>query len=126
MKRAAWLITAVFVLALILIISLADLGQMPAFITWLYAYPGGDKLGHFILMGLLSALLNLSLGCRRLHLGQFSVLVGSLAAALVVTLEEISQTAFASRSFSLVDLGFSWLGSWVFGLITEAFWNKGK
>jgi VanZ family protein len=88
-----------------LILYLADLGQMPAPVTALYAFPQGDKVGHFVLMGLLGLSLNLLLPSRRR-----AVLPGSLAALCLVTLEELSQIFFHSRSFSFADLGFSILG----------------
>lgn len=97
--------TVLFMLLLGLILYFANRGQMPAPITALYAFPLGDKIGHFVLMGLLGLSLNLLLPSRRQ-----AVLPGSLAALCLVTLEEISQLFFLSRSFSFSDLGFSILG----------------
>jgi hypothetical protein len=109
------LLTASFALALILIIFFADRGTMPGFIAALYAFPYGDKAGHFLLMGGLAFLVNLSLSCRKVKLAGRGLLLGSLIAAGLVTVEEASQLIFKSRHASLGDLGASLLGILAFG-----------
>ena len=109
-----WLVllaAAVFVF----VVSSADLGQMPAPIAAVYNYPNGDKLGHFLLMGLLAFLVNLGISCRTVRLGRWQLLLGSLLTAAVSLLEEFSQIFFAHRTFSLIDLAFSLLGIWLLG-----------
>lgn len=102
-----------------LIIFWADTGTMPAIITRLYAFPYGDKAGHFLLMGLISAVATIALAGRRLHVGRFHPLAGSVLVAAVVSTEELSQRWFSGRTFSPVDLGFSLLGIWLAGILTE-------
>lgn len=99
-----------FLIILGFIIFFADTGTMPAAIRSLYAFPFGDKAGHFVLMGLLALALNLILQARRVLLTGRSVLLGSALAFLFVTLEEISQVFFRTRTLSLLDLTFSYLG----------------
>jgi len=92
---------------------------MPEMLAALYAFPYGDKVGHFVLMGTFSFLVNMSLACRKIRFCRSQLLIGSLGVAVLVTLEELSQVFFASRTFSLVDLGFSLAGIWSFGMLAE-------
>lgn len=92
------------------IIVSADGGRLPPFITALYAFPYGDKVGHFLIMGALTLAANLIFSARRVNLWSVSVLLGSLLVLIGVTVEEFSQIFFQSRTFSLLDLGFSYLG----------------
>jgi polysaccharide biosynthesis protein VpsQ len=97
-------------LTISLIIVLADRGSLPPFITALYDFPFGDKVGHFFLMGLLALALNLLFSNPRNQNRPSRLLTGSKIALILVTYEEISQLGFTSRSFSIVDLCFSYLG----------------
>jgi VanZ family protein len=76
-------------------------------------------LGHFILMGVFSFLLNMALSSRTVRLWRLEVLKGSLVVALVVTLEEISQLFIRYRSFDTVDLLFDYAGIFSFGLFAH-------
>jgi polysaccharide biosynthesis protein VpsQ len=110
MKRAIVGIAVLFVVAFVLIIVAADRGEMPPLIVALYAFPGGDKVGHFLLMGTLALLVNLSLSSRTMTILSRRVLVGSVLVAVVVTIEEFTQALSANRTFSLLDLAFSYAG----------------
>jgi VanZ family protein len=105
-----YFISIAILLAIALIIVLAGLGRLPAFVTRLYAFPGGDKLGHFFVMGALAAGLNLLLLKRAPPKKLRFLHAGSLLALGVAGMEEISQALLRTRTFSLVDLGFSCLG----------------
>lgn len=113
MKRLAFLFS-LFILGIIL---LADLGML-GFLGVLNRIPYGDKVGHFLLYGVLTLLIDLALLRSRpdLHRSLISIRV-ALILALLIGLEEYSQQFFAKRSFDLVDLFFSYLGvaffSWV-------------
>jgi VanZ family protein len=104
-----WL-AAIALLAVIVIIILADRRALPGFINGLYAFPYGDKVGHFLLMGIVAFFVNLALHARRITIAKCPLLLGSLCVALLVTLEEFSQLFFPSRSFDLIDLAASLLG----------------
>jgi hypothetical protein len=111
-----WL-TFFFALFILLIIVLADLGKL-GILRVVNQIPYGDKLGHFILYGILTLLLDLTL-LRSLHPSNRCLLVFRIALilALIIGLEEFSQQYFPKRTFDLVDLTFSYLGvvffSWV-------------
>jgi VanZ family protein len=119
-SRLRWL-TAAFVILIATIIALADSGRMPDFLVNLYHFPNGDKVGHFILIGILSLLVNsgaLSLfpstNPKRL------VIVTNFVLALLLGIEEWSQQFFPNRQASLFDLlsslagiaFFAWLTWW--------------
>lgn len=100
-----------FTLFVLLIIFIADSGRFPNFIRKLYDFPNGDKVGHFLLMGLLSYVLNRTALDSRVDLGLPRVVWAvSLILAFFVTLEELSQQFFPKRTFSLLDLTFSYAG----------------
>ena len=99
-----------FTLFIILIIILADLGQL-GFLKILNQIPYFDKIGHFVLYGILTLLLDLSL-TRALPNPNRKLIILRIASilALLIGLEEYSQQFFAKRTFDLVDLTFSYLG----------------
>jgi hypothetical protein len=109
MRRFIAIVTAILAFfSLFLILRAADSGQIPPFITQLYSFPNGDKVGHFLLMGSVAFLLVMALPVPwRLR--------GLVFLAGVLTLEEISQLFFITRSFSLVDLACSLAGVGLFG-----------
>ncbi|MBX7234460.1 MAG: VanZ family protein [Caldilineales bacterium] len=114
MSRPYRLLAALIALAFLafvgFIIFSADTGTMPAVIHRLYAFPHGDKAGHFVLMGVLALALNLALSTRRVSMAGRKILLGSLLALLLVTIEELSQAFFRTRTLSLLDLSFSYVG----------------
>jgi len=105
-----WL-TILFTLFIILIIVLADTGKLGIF-TQVYHIPYGDKVGHFILYGILILLINLTL-FRSLPSSTSRkgvVIISGLILALLIGLEEFSQRNFSTRTSSLSDLTASYLG----------------
>jgi VanZ family protein len=108
-----WL-TIFFTLFILLIILLADTGNLGIF-AFLYHVPYADKAGHFLLYGILALLMNLTLfrslqSQNRTRIAWISI----LALAFLIGIEEFSQQSFSSRTFSLSDLTASYLGVIVF------------
>jgi VanZ family protein len=105
-----WL-AILFTLFILLVIVLADTGQLAQYVGFVYEVPWGDKAGHFILYGILTLLLNLALFRALPHRSPKRVAAGcGLILALLIGLEEFSQQYFASRTFDLVDLACSYAG----------------
>ena len=104
-----WL-TILFALFIILIIVLADTGNLG--ILWVVnQIPWGDKAGHFILYGVLALLINLTLFRSLPSQSRTRVaVISGLILALLIGLEEFSQRNFSNRTFSLGDLIASYLG----------------
>ncbi len=111
-----WL-TILFTLFIVLIIILADTGNL-GILAILYRIPFADKLGHFILYGILILLIDLTL-LRSIPSGRRSgiVLLSGLTLALLIGIEELSQQYFSNRTFDLVDLSASYLGVFFFSLL---------
>ncbi|WP_339137355.1 MAG: hypothetical protein WGN25_04955 [Candidatus Electrothrix sp. GW3-4] len=106
-----WAIFVVLFLAFFLyIIYAANHGTLPFFIRRLYLFPGGDKLGHFVLLALASFLANQLLYPRHFLVFGKVFFVGSLIVLIAITAEEISQMFLANRTFDLIDLSCSYLG----------------
>ncbi|MDQ3007962.1 MAG: trypsin [Chloroflexota bacterium] len=110
-------ITILFALFIILIIILANSGQL-GILKAVNQIPYGDKVGHFILYGILTLLINLSLFRSlpfhpstqlRMSPGRVTVISG-LMLALLIGIEELSQQFFASRTVSFQDLFAGYLG----------------
>ena len=114
--KITW-ITGIYILLLMSISYLAAHHEYHDLFSIIRSVPGGDKSGHFLLMGLLSFLLNTSLRCRELDVRTRRVLLGSVIVSIAVTLEEVSQLFMHYRSFDWVDLLFDYLGIWVFGKV---------
>jgi VanZ family protein len=104
-----WL-TVLFTLFIILIIILADTGHLGV-LAVLYHIPFADKAGHFILYGILTLLINLTL-FRAVPLPnrKWAALLSGVILALLIGLEEFSQRSFSNRTFDLIDLSASYLG----------------
>ena len=103
--------TVAFVIFIFLVIVLADTGLLPRYVRVIYDFPNGDKVGHFVLFGILNFLLTLTFlrspPHRTSKLVAFST---GLTLALLIALEEFSQKYFANRTFDLIDLLASYLG----------------
>ncbi len=104
-----WL-TIFFALFIVLVIVLADTGNL-GILNRINRIPYADKVGHFVLYGILALLVNLTL-FRSLpaRSRKWIAVISGLTLALLIGLEELSQRSFSTRTFSLADLGASYLG----------------
>jgi len=114
-------LTILFLLFVVYIIWAADNKALPAGIYELYHYPNGDKIGHFFLLGILTFLINCSLPDKSIKLVSLFIPLGTLLVTILSILEEISQTFFPARTFSLLDMGTSLLGVAFFSLLSTFF-----
>jgi VanZ family protein len=110
-----WL-ALVFTLFIIGVIILADEGLLGP-IRRFYAFPYGDKIGHFILYGLLALILNLFFLSRPHSDSKRLVLTVCLALMVLIGLEEWSQSRFPSRTLDPIDLLFGYAGVGIFSLL---------
>jgi VanZ family protein len=124
MKKLLLLVTLLFTLFIVTIVIRADAGQFPPLLKRFYDFPGGDKVGHFILFGILSFLLNKS--ALTLLFPNWNparlVLTVSLLLAILIGLEEWSQALFPTRTMSFTDLFASYAGLIIFAVL--ALWSK--
>jgi len=112
-----WL-AILFALLIILIIVLADMGSLPHYLGFLNKILYGDKAGHFILYGILTLLIDLTLFRSLPSRSPGLVAVSSgLILALLIGLEEFSQQYSSNRTFDLIDLLASYLGVFFFSWV---------
>ena len=103
-------ITILFALFILLIIVLADTGNL-GILKLVNRFPYGDKVGHFTLYGILALLADLTLfRSFPLQSPKRVAVLSGLILALFIGLEEFSQQIFAERTFSYKDLIASYLG----------------
>jgi polysaccharide biosynthesis protein VpsQ len=108
MKSTARIVVAgLFILFFCVVVYWADTGTMPRVLQSVYHFPYGDRVGHFVLYGLLTGLLTWAFpDCRigtRIPLGLF-------IAGFVAFAEETSQLLIVTRTADWVDLGCGVLG----------------
>ena len=89
----------------------ANTNTMPDFLDRiLYGLPLGDKIGHFIIYGILAYLLTWAMPFRRISIGRFSLPLGLVLAIGFATLEEFSQLFIERRTPGWLDLFSGYLG----------------
>ncbi len=99
-----------FGLFIIVVIILADTGHLGK-LGLIYAFPGGHWVGHFVLFGLLSFVVDLSVFEARPHSDhKRDAVIASSILALFVGIEEFSQRFFPTRHSEPLDFVFSCLG----------------
>lgn len=76
---------------------------------------GRDKLGHFFLIGFAALALNFLLWAKRINIFGFSLLLGSVIIAVLVTLEELRQVPLTNRHFEMFDIFYNFAGILIFG-----------
>jgi len=104
-----WL-AVLFIVFIIVVIVLANNGELGS-LHFIYDFPNGDKVGHFILFGILTFLFDLTFFQALPHADRkrIAIIIG-LILAVLIGLEEFSQNFFPSRTFSLKDLAASYAG----------------
>ncbi|OFX52369.1 MAG: hypothetical protein A2046_04810 [Bacteroidetes bacterium GWA2_30_7] len=102
---------------------LLDNGYKVSMLNFLKDIPHYDKIGHFMVYGFWTFLLNYSLNFRKMNFGIFKIFTGSFIAIFILSLEEYSQSYFIYRDCSYYDLLANYLGILIFGLISEKLRN---
>ena len=117
--RQAKILLTGYVLFLLLLVGTADAGVGGRFWDFVRVIPLGDKVGHFVLFGALSFLVNWILFARTWRIGPVSILKGSAVLFAIVFIEELSQLFFASRTFDWLDVLADALGIFGCGLLAR-------
>ena len=120
-----WAFTAAWLVFISAVIFCADRHWLTPVYRFITAYPGSDKAGHFLLIGGMAFLLNLSLDGRTVRLLGWSWLLGGALVAAGCTLEEISQIWIPSRTFDLLDLAGDYAGIVCFGWLAKVVVRRG-
>jgi len=114
-------ITVAYILFLLIVIALVNLGDYNELFQLVYLLPYGDKVAHFLLMGGLAFLVNVSLRGTQVKFGRRQFFLGSLIVLAIVTFEEFTQLFVTTRTFDLGDLGCDYAGIWMFGQLAKYF-----
>lgn len=124
--RGLTVISALSFLSFILyVIYLANTGGQSVFFKLIKTIPYGDKLGHFMLFGMLTLLANFAFNHRFILLGNVKLWWGTLLVSGFVIFEETSQAFNVNRTFDLMDMTANAVGIIVFSLIS-LLWLKQK
>lgn len=86
----------------------ADTGSHNYFIDTAHKIPGGDKLGHMWIYGMLA--LMLSFLTRKNNARYFNLPLGCAIVLLFAPAEEFTQGFFPARTLDLADAGADYLG----------------
>jgi polysaccharide biosynthesis protein VpsQ len=108
-----------YILLVIAIIFIADHKTYHHIFDIIRSIPFGDKIGHFVLIGLLAFVVNVLFACKTIKLYRFRFLLGGLIVVLLVTLEEFSQLFIKVRTFDLGDLIADYLGILLFSYLAK-------
>ena len=114
-----------FFLFICVLIYLANTQTQNPVAPLVYAIPYGDKLGHFILYGVLALLVNFATGFthfRSLRFPSLSIYLqlGSIVVLSFALAEELSQAYFPLRTLDAFDALFDVLGVGLFTWISAA------
>ena len=114
------ILAVLFFLFILLIILFADNGSLSSYLRGIYDFPGGDKIGHLVLYGIMAFLLVRAYP-RPLRLASITIPISVIALLIFAGLEEYSQQFFSTRTADIVDLTCSLIGiitgTWLAGLI---------
>ncbi len=110
MQKLIIAFSAGFFFFLLWVIYLANTGQGHPLFKLGQSIPNGDKVGHFLLFGLLTFLANLSFQYKSFTLKKIKLYKGSVIVLIFVTLEELSQHFVASRTLDIFDYGADLIG----------------
>lgn len=97
----------------------ADHPELKHHLDAVKSLPGGDKLGHFLLVGGLTFILNWTLRCREFHFARGRLLLGSAIVFVLFTIDEFTQIWRPARSFDLGDLFANYAGVLCFGVLAR-------
>ena len=115
------LLATIYFLFLAAVVYCADSRAHLHLFSFIRSIPGGDKCGHFLLMGGFAFLLNLSLSCGVVRVVGKAFLIGSAIALALITIEELSQRFIPYRTFDLLDLTADYAGVFVFSWLAISF-----
>jgi len=118
------IIAAAYIFILVGIIVLANLRQARFLFVFIEKIPSGDKIGHFLLMGMFSLVVNLALSIKTVRIRKLNYLLGSLIVLAIVTVEEVSQIFVQGRSFDVGDLLADGAGILIFGEIARLIYTE--
>lgn len=120
-SRHAKPLAAAYVAFLLAIVVIADSGRFRELFVFVDRIPQGDKLGHFAFMGTLALVIHGAFPRLRARVvGPLTA--ASLVVAALVSLEELSQAFFPTRSADWLDLSADLLGIGIATALAARLW----
>lgn len=86
------------------VIYMANTSGHLIFFDWIRQMPYGDKVGHFILFGILTFAFNLASQFKAMSIKNVKLYYGSIVVSMFVIIEEVSQAFIPTRTFDWLDL----------------------
>lgn len=96
-----------------------DTDRFHSFFDWVKRHPPADKIGHFLLVGLMAFFLEIALLGRKVSALGLRWPIGSAVVALASSAEEVSQLWIGGRYFDVLDLVANLAGTVVFGWLAR-------
>jgi len=119
-----------FAIFIVCIILLANHDELRHRIEFFISFRHADKVWHFLLMGVMSLLLNLALTARQIRIGPAKILLGSLIVAVLATGEELSQGFLKTRTMDvfdwLADMAGIVMFGWIAAMLVRRFFQQNK
>ena len=119
------LLTVIYSLAIAFVVWCASASWYKPAFAWVKTY-ASDKWLHFVLVGTMALLLNLSLNLAAVSRWSSWLLWGTFTMLLLATLEELSQQWLSNRTFDLSDLACNYLGILIIGHLPWLFRRNTK
>ncbi len=119
------LLTAIYTVAIAFIVWCASAGWYRPIFVWVQSY-ANDKWLHFVLVGTLAMLLNLSFDLAAVSQRTRWILWGTLLMLSLATVEELSQQWLSNRTFDLGDLACNYAGILIIGHLPLLFGKRTK
>ena len=116
--RLIQFVTVIYALFIVGVVLSAGMGWNQSAFAWVRGF-AGDKVLHFVLVGTLALLLNLSLQSQVMRLGPIGLQGGTMIMLVVATIEETFQLLVQNRTFDVVDLSCNYLGIIMLGSLAR-------
>ena len=97
---------------------MANTGQSSVFFELVSMIPYGDKVGHFMLFGILTIAANIGLRFNTWSIGQHQIYWGATSVLIFASLEELSQHFSSRRTLDLSDFIADLAGITLFSFLT--------
>ncbi len=108
------------------IVAQANRGSANIFFNVVSWLPYGDKIGHFVLYGLLAMLMNIALKHKTVRLLGRAFLLGSSSVIAFAILEELTQLFIPTRTADFIDMFCSLLGVFAFSYASKWYLQENK
>lgn len=118
MQKTLLVFACVFFAFILWVIYMANTGQSSVFFELVSMIPYGDKVGHFMLFGILTIAANIGLRFKTWSIGQQQIYLGATYVLIFASLEELSQQFFSRRTLDLSDFIADLAGIILFSFLT--------